>query len=243
MNDVLVCKGVSKTYLQGSIETQVLNNLELNVAQGELLAVVGSSGCGKSTFLHIAGALDKPNEGDVLINGVNIHQLSDKKRAQFRNEHIGFIYQFHHLMMEFSAQENVAMPLMIRGENPKAALALASEMLEKVGLSHRVEHRPSELSGGERQRVAIARALVTKPSLVLADEPTGNLDFDTAEQVFQLLKKLNKESQTSFVVVTHDLSLANRMDRQLRLDHGQLVDLVSLVPNIDMPTDSSEVSR
>jgi len=242
MNDVLVCKGVSKTYKQGSIETQVLNNLNLNVKKGELLAVVGSSGCGKSTFLHIAGALDLPSAGTVLINDVDIHKLSDKKRALFRNENIGFIYQFHHLMMEFSAQENVAMPLMIRGEKPKIALAQATEMLEKVGLSHRIEHRPSELSGGERQRVAIARALVTKPALVLADEPTGNLDFDTAEQIFQLLKTLNKESHTSFVVVTHDLSLANRMDRQLRLDHGQLVDLVSLVQTLSEPNESSEAN-
>lgn len=213
---------MSKAYFQGNAETKVLDNLELEVASGELLAIVGSSGCGKSTFLHLAGALDKPTSGEVLINGEQIHQFSDKKRAAFRNQHIGFIYQFHHLMMEFTAQENVAMPLMIRGESAKSALLEAKSMLSQVGLEHRISHRPSELSGGERQRVAIARALVTKPSLVLADEPTGNLDFDTAEQIYQLLRELNKSVNTSFVIVTHDLTLAARMDRQLRLDHGKL---------------------
>ena len=212
--------------MQGKISTQVLNNLELAVDKGELLAIVGSSGCGKSTFLHLAGALDKPTSGEVLINDINIHQMSDKERAAFRNQHIGFIYQFHHLMMEFTAQENVAMPLMIKGESAKSALKQAENMLEQVGLSHRLAHRPSELSGGERQRVAIARALVTKPSLVLADEPTGNLDFETAEQIFQLLKELNTKLSTSFVIVTHDLTLAQRMDRQLSLLQGKLTDFI-----------------
>jgi lipoprotein-releasing system ATP-binding protein len=222
MSSVLQCRQLTKSYHQGKIETKVLNGLELTVETGELLAVVGSSGCGKSTFLHLAGALDKPSSGEVLINDVNIHHLTDKERSNFRNKHIGFIYQFHHLMMEFSAEENVAMPLLIRGDNPKQALRVAQEMLEKVGLSHRGHHRPSELSGGERQRVAIARSLVTNPSLVLADEPTGNLDFDTAEQIFQLLKSLNATVNTSFVIVTHDLVLASRMDRQLKLEHGIL---------------------
>ena len=225
MSRVLECHQLTKSYYQGNIETNVLNGLELTVETGELLAVVGSSGCGKSTFLHLAGALDKPTSGEVLINDVNIHQLTNKERAHFRNKHIGFIYQFHHLMMEFSAEENVAMPLLIRGDKPKQALKVAQEMLEKVGLSHRGHHRPSELSGGERQRVAIARALVTNPSLVLADEPTGNLDFDTAEQIFQLLKSLNATVNTSFVIVTHDLVLASRMDRQLKLAHGTLMPL------------------
>jgi lipoprotein-releasing system ATP-binding protein len=232
MSSVLQCRQLAKSYHQGNIKTNVLNGLELTVETGELLAVVGSSGCGKSTFLHLAGALDKPSSGEVLINDVNIHQLTDKERANFRNKHIGFIYQFHHLMMEFSAEENVAMPLLIRGDKPKQALKVAREMLEKVGLSHRGHHRPSELSGGERQRVAIARALVTNPSLVLADEPTGNLDFDTAEQIFQLLKSLNATVNTSFVIVTHDLVLASRMDRQLKLEHGTLIPLEdSLVQN------------
>lgn len=233
MSNVLLCRQLSKSYFQGSDdsgnETTVLKQLDLTVKAGELLAVVGSSGCGKSTFLHLAGALDTPTSGEVLINDVNIHQLSDKKRAEFRNRHIGFIYQFHHLMMEFSAEENVAMPLLIKGEKPKSAMKQAQEMLNQVGLSHRYHHRPSELSGGERQRVAIARALVTKPSLVLADEPTGNLDFDTAEQIYQLLRELNVSVNTSFVIVTHDLILAARMDRQLRLDHGQLKPMTKMV--------------
>ena len=222
MSKVLQCNQLSKSYQQGNIATKVLNNLQLTVEKGELLAIVGSSGCGKSTFLHLAGALDLPSSGEVFINGVNILTLSDKQRAEFRNQHIGFIYQFHHLMMEFSALENVAMPLLIRGESPKNATTAATEVLTQVGLAHRIHHRPSELSGGERQRTAIARALVTKPSLILADEPTGNLDSDTAEQIYQLIRQLNQSVQTSFVVVTHDISLAMRMNRQLKLDHGKL---------------------
>ncbi|MBA6328008.1 lipoprotein-releasing ABC transporter ATP-binding protein LolD [Colwellia sp. MB02u-6] len=218
----LECRQLSKFYQQGPVTTAVLSKLDLAIEAGELVAIVGRSGCGKSTFLHLAGALDTPSAGEVFINGVNIHQLSEKQRAKFRNQHIGFIYQFHHLMMEFTAEENVAMPLLIRGDKPKAAMTQAKAMLEQVGLTHRSHHRPSELSGGERQRVAIARALVTKPSLVLADEPTGNLDFDTAEQIFQLLQELNRTVNTSFVIVTHDLTLAKKMDRQLLLDHGHL---------------------
>lgn len=222
MNKVLHCSDLSKSYVQGDIKTTVLSHLALSVEKGELLAIVGSSGCGKSTFLHLAGALDKPTSGQVFINNIDIHQLSDKERARFRNQHIGFIYQFHHLMMEFSALENVAMPLLIRGDSPKKAGAAAAKMLEKVGLSHREHHRPSELSGGERQRVAIARALVTEPSLILADEPTGNLDSETGEKIYQLIRTLNSEVNTSFVIVTHDLVLAKRMDRQLTLTGGQL---------------------
>ena len=227
MSSSLQCLQIEKTYVQGKQQTSVLTGLNLTVQSGELLAIVGSSGCGKSTFLHIAGGLDSPSSGQVIIEGQDIHGLSDKQLADFRNQHIGFIYQFHHLMMEFSALENVAMPLLIRGLKPKEAQAKAEAMLAMVKLSHRLEHRPAELSGGERQRVAIARALVTEPSLVLADEPTGNLDFDTAEQIYQLLRELNKSLNTSFVIVTHDRALANRMDRQLQLDHGQLKPLVA----------------
>ncbi|WP_394176134.1 lipoprotein-releasing ABC transporter ATP-binding protein LolD [Thalassotalea litorea] len=223
MSKVLDCQGLIKEYRQGPQITKVLKGLDLTVNAGELVAIVGSSGCGKSTFLHLAGALDTPTAGRVLIDDVDIYQISARKRARFRNEKLGFIYQFHHLMMEFSALENVAMPLLIRGDSPKQASQQAQEMLDKVGLSHRLSHRPSQLSGGERQRVAIARALVTKPSLVLADEPTGNLDFDTAEQIFNLIRKLNESEGTSFVVVTHDLTLASRMGRQLKLDYGKLV--------------------
>lgn len=235
MSKVLQCLKLSKSYNQGDIETKVLSGLDLSVEKGELLAVVGSSGCGKSTFLHLAGALDSPSSGQVLINDVDIHQLSDKERSKFRNQHIGFIYQFHHLMMEFSAEENVAMPLMIQGERPKQALLAAKEMLGQVGLSHRIDYRPSQLSGGERQRVAIARALVTKPSLVLADEPTGNLDSDTAEQIYQLIRSLNKTANTSFVIVTHDLVLANRMDRQVKLVQGQLLPLTDKNDQVATP--------
>lgn len=199
-----------------------------------MVAIVGSSGCGKSTFLHIAGGLDKPTSGSVKVSGVDLSELSDKERAAYRNQHIGFIYQFHHLMMEFSALENVAMPLMIRKEKPKVAKQKAIKMLEKVGLSHRIEHQPSQLSGGERQRVAIARALITEPSIVLADEPTGNLDAETAEQIFDLILSLNKDVKTSFVIVTHDLELASKMDRQLKLEQGKLVEFnsVEVVANV-----------
>lgn len=225
MSNRLLCKAVSKSYFNGKHETKVLNELNLSVNSGELLAIVGSSGCGKSTFLHIAGVLDSPSSGEVIINDVNVHTLTDKERAAFRNKHIGFIYQFHHLMMEFSAIENVAMPLLIRGVSPKEAKIAAEKILLQVNLSHRLHHRPSELSGGERQRVAIARALVTNPSILLADEPTGNLDFDTAEQIYKLIRELNETLETSFVIVTHDLVLASKMDRQLTLAHGQLKEM------------------
>ena len=229
MNNVLQCIGLVKSYQQGKIVTPVLNDLSLDVKKGELLAIVGSSGCGKSTFLHLAGALDTPTDGKVMIDGTDIYQLSEKDKARFRNKHLGFIYQFHHLMMEFTALENVAMPLLIAGHKPKYAQEKARDMLDKVSLLHRIDHRPAELSGGERQRVAIARALVTEPSLVLADEPTGNLDFDTAQQIYQLIKSLNEQLNISFVVVTHDLALAAKMDRQLRLDHGHLSPLIAQV--------------
>jgi len=234
MSSQLTCANVIKTYQQGENSTDVLKGLSLDVKAGEMVAIVGSSGCGKSTFLHIAGGLDKPTSGSVKVSGVDLSELSEKERAAYRNQHIGFIYQFHHLMMEFSALENVAMPLMIRKEKPKVAKQKAIKMLEKVGLSHRIEHQPSQLSGGERQRVAIARALITEPSIVLADEPTGNLDAETAEQIFDLILSLNKDVKTSFVIVTHDLELASKMDRQLKLEQGKLVEFnsVEVVANV-----------
>lgn len=221
---LLTCSGLGKTYQDGNISNTVLENVNLSVQEGELLAIVGSSGSGKSTLLHLLGALDKPSSGEVLYQNSNIHLLNDNKQANWRNQHLGFVYQFHHLLSEFSALENVAMPLLIAGVNIKVAQQKATDMLQRVGLDHRIQHRPSELSGGERQRVAIARALINEPKLVLADEPTGNLDATSAESIYQLIKTLNSELGTAFVVVTHDQYLANKLDRQLLMVSGILQD-------------------
>jgi len=221
-NSIIVSHDLSKIYHEGKLETPVLHGVDLAVNKGELLAIVGTSGSGKSTLLHLLGALDSPSAGEVIFNGKNIHKMSAKQQAKWRNQELGFVYQFHHLLSEFSALENVAMPLLIAGENIKAAQQKATELLQRVGLGSRVKHRPSELSGGERQRVAIARALINKPSLVLADEPTGNLDAKSAESVYQLLTELNKELGTAFIVVTHDQQLANKLDRQLYMTNGVL---------------------
>jgi len=223
-NSIMVCNDLSKVYQEGRLATSVLQGVNLSVSKGELLAIVGTSGSGKSTLLHLLGALDAPTTGNILFNGNNIHQLSSKQQSKWRNQELGFVYQFHHLLSEFSALENVAMPLLIAGESIKSAQQKATELLDRVGLSERIQHRPSELSGGERQRVAIARALINKPSLVLADEPTGNLDAKSAESVYQLLKELNTEFGTAFIVVTHDQQLANKLDRQLYMSNGILKD-------------------
>jgi len=220
--EILVCENLGKIYQDGKLFNTVLSAVNLTVNKGELLAIVGSSGSGKSTLLHLLGALDKPSEGAVFYQGKNIHQLSDKKQAKWRNQSLGFVYQFHHLLSEFSALENVAMPLLIAGLDIKQAREKASLMLTKVGLENRLSHRPSELSGGERQRVAIARALINEPEIVLADEPTGNLDAKSAEDVYQLIKTLNQELGTAFVVVTHDLQLANKLDRVEHMVSGIL---------------------
>lgn len=222
MNKLLECRQVSKIYREGEFETHVLKGVEFELEPGELVAIVGTSGSGKSTLLHILGALDDATQGEVAFLDYQLSTLSSNKQAQVRNQHLGFIYQFHHLLADFTAVENVVMPLLIGGESPKQAKAAAEALLEKVGLQHRLHHRPSELSGGERQRVAIARALVNKPALVLADEPTGNLDHNTALQIYDLMRELNRESGTAFLVVTHDNELAAKMDRILYMQDGVL---------------------
>lgn len=217
---IVSCKDLYKTY-QG-LDVAVLNGINLSVGAGEQVAIVGTSGSGKSTLLHLLGGLDAPSSGDVRILDQNLATLSETKKGALRNESLGFVYQFHHLLPEFTALENVAMPLFIRRMPREQALTLAAETLTKVGLKHRLEHMPGELSGGERQRAAVARALVTQPQCILADEPTGNLDRHTAHAVFDLLLEVNQSKQRSLLVVTHDLELAQKMQRQYKLVDGHL---------------------
>ncbi|NOI28220.1 lipoprotein-releasing ABC transporter ATP-binding protein LolD [Vibrio coralliilyticus] len=225
MSNLLQCHNICKTYREGSLDTQVLKGVSFDLKKGELVSIIGSSGSGKSTLLHILGALDDTTQGDVTFLGQNLSQLSSNKQAKLRNQHLGFVYQFHHLLADFSALENVAMPLLIGGTKTAKAKEAAKALLDKVGLSHRMDHRPSELSGGERQRVAIARALVNSPDLVLADEPTGNLDHKTALAIYDLMRELNEQSGTAFLVVTHDGELASKMDRQLHMQDGLLLNV------------------
>ena len=219
---LLSAKNLCKTYNEGKMVTEVLKNVSFDIHSKSLLAIIGSSGSGKSTLLHLLGGLDKPTSGEIIFKSQQLNQLSEKEKAHLRNQEIGFVYQFHHLLPDFSALENVAMPLLISGAKSNDAKKRAMAMLESVNLVKRANHRPSELSGGERQRVAIGRALINNPALVMADEPTGNLDKTTADSIFDLLISLNRDHGTAFLVVTHDLELANKLDNQLIMRDGQL---------------------
>jgi len=219
---VIDVKGVSRGFRQGPKRVQVLNDVSLEVPAGTSMAIVGASGAGKSTLLHILGGLDKPDEGEVFVDGQSMWQMNESQRCDLRNSRMGFIYQFHHLLPEFTALENVAMPLLIRGESTTTAVKRAQKLLDKVGLGQRLDHKPGELSGGERQRAAVARALVGNPACVLGDEPTGNLDERTANHVFDQLLELNTELNTSLILVTHDMNLAAKMNQQFELHMGRL---------------------
>jgi lipoprotein-releasing system ATP-binding protein len=221
-NAIIECQNVCKTFSEGDLSVEVLKGVNLSVKSGEQIAIMGSSGSGKSTLLHLLGGLDSCTSGTVRINDQQISKLDETARGQIRNRYLGFVYQFHHLLAEFTALENVGMPLLIRGESPVVVKEKASTILEKVGLGKRLQHKPGELSGGERQRTAIARALITNPVCVLADEPTGNLDNKTAHVIYELMLSLNREFGTSIIMATHDSDLANHMERILILEDGVL---------------------
>ncbi len=225
VNEPIVnARGVSKTFREGTLQVEVLKGIDFQVGQGELVSIVGASGSGKTTLLHILGGLAEPSTGTVHIDQKDINRLSQKARGDLRNHALGFVYQFHHLLAEFSAQENVAMPLLIRRTDPEQAMEQAADILVRVGLGERLGHRPAELSGGERQRAALARALVAKPRCIMADEPTGNLDARTAGSIHDLLVELNEVTGTSLIVVTHDIRLAERMGRMVSLENGRITD-------------------
>lgn len=221
---VLEARNVHKSFRQGPVTLEVLQGVSISIGTGERIAIVGSSGSGKTTLLQILGGLDRPTTGHVLVDGKDIHEQTEKERGELRNRALGFVYQFHHLLPEFSALENVAMPLLVRRMKVADARAKARRLLDRVGLGQRLDHRPDQLSGGERQRAAVARALVTEPKIVLADEPTGNLDGTNAESVFALMLELNRELGTSLIVVTHDLRLASRMERIFAIERGVLTE-------------------
>lgn len=223
MNTALLsCQNITKFYQEGTQQTEVLKQVSFSMQPSELVAIVGSSGSGKSTLLHTLGGLDQPSSGEVFIKGQSLQQMTPNALAKLRNQYLGFVYQFHHLMADFTALENVMMPMLIGQQNKTEAQDCAEQILSAVGLQHRISHRPSALSGGERQRVAIARALVNNPALVLADEPTGNLDHKTTESIFELIQQLNQEKQIAFLLVTHDLNLAEKLNRRLIMQDGVL---------------------
>ena len=224
MNNIIECRSLCFSYTEGDNQTSILNNLMLDVKSGESIAILGPSGCGKSTLLNLIAGLDTPSSGDVLINNSDITKLNEQDRTELRANTFGFVYQFHHLLNDFSSVYNVAMPLLIKGVDKEGAIAQSEKLLTKVGLENRLSHKPSELSGGERQRVAIARAMVVEPDCLLADEPTGNLDSKNAKDVLELILELNENNTSSLVIVTHDQDIANKMNRTLTLCNQQLIE-------------------
>ena len=225
MNNIIECRSVCFSYTEGNNQTPVLRNLNLEVSSGDSIAILGQSGCGKSTLLNLIAGLDHPTEGEVLVNNINISELDEKNRTDLRSNNLGFIFQFHHLLNDFTSLYNVALPLLINGSNIDNAMALSTKLLTDVGLENRLNHKPSELSGGERQRVAIARAMITKPACLIADEPTGNLDSKNAEGILELIIDLNSKATSALLIVTHDLGIANKMERKLNLADQELVEI------------------
>ncbi len=225
MNNIIECRSLCFSYSEGENKTTVLDNLNFAVKPGEKVAIIGQSGCGKSTLLNLIAGLDKSSTGDVLINNTNIAKLNEKDRTELRSKNLGFVYQFHHLLNDFSSLYNVSLPLLIKGIDKRKAVKLAEDILKKVGLEKRLKNKPSQLSGGERQRVAIARAMISEPACLLADEPTGNLDANNAKDVLDLIVELNDSKSTALLIVTHDLSIANMMDRKLELSNQKLIEV------------------
>ena len=225
MSNIIECRSLCFSYSEGENKTTVLDNLNFEVKPGEKVAIIGQSGCGKSTLLNLIAGLDKSTAGDVLINNSNIAKLNEKDRTELRSKNLGFVYQFHHLLNDFSSLYNVSLPLLIKGTDKREAVKLAEDILKKVGLEKRLKHKPSQLSGGERQRVAIARAMISEPACLLADEPTGNLDANNAKDVLDLIVELNDSKRTALLIVTHDLSIANMMDRKLELSNQRLIEV------------------
>ena len=225
MSNIIECRSLCFSYSEGENKTTVLDNLNFEVKPGEKVAIIGQSGCGKSTLLNLIAGLDKSSTGDVLINNSNIAKLNEKDRTELRSKNLGFVYQFHHLLNDFSSLYNVSLPLLIKGIDKRKAVKLAEDILKKVGLEKRLKHKPSQLSGGERQRVAIARAMISEPACLLADEPTGNLDANNAKDVLELIVELNDSKSTALLIVTHDLSIANMMDRKLELSNQRLIEV------------------